>query len=100
MSDDEIENIIEAFGLAAKRAAEKGFDAVDIHGAHGYLINQFCSPFNNKRNDRFGGSTQRRATFASEVVRRVRKHTGPDFPILYRLQADDFIEEGIKIEET
>jgi len=92
--------MIEAFGLAAKRATESGFDAVDVHGAHGYLINQFCSPFNNKRNDQFGGSPQRRATFACEVVRRIRKYTGPDFPIFYRLQADDFIEGGIKIEEA
>ncbi len=100
LSEEEIENIIEAFGLAAKRAVESGFDAVDVHGAHGYLMNQFCSPFNNKRNDRFGGSPQRRATFACEVVRRVRKYTGPDYPILYRLQADDFIEGGIKVGEA
>jgi len=100
LSNEEIENMIEAFGLAAKRATESGFDAVDVHGAHGYLINQFCSPFNNKRNDQFGGSPQRRATFACEVVRRIRKYTGPDFPIFYRLQADDFIEGGIKIEEA
>lgn len=100
LSEEEIESMIEAFGLAAKRAIESGFDAVEIHGAHGYLINQFCSPFNNKRNDRFGGFPERRATFACEVVRRVRKYTDPDFPILYRLEADDFIEGGIKIDEA
>jgi 2,4-dienoyl-CoA reductase-like NADH-dependent reductase (Old Yellow Enzyme family)/thioredoxin reductase len=100
LSEEEIEDLVESFGQAARRAVESGFDAVDVHGAHGYLINQFCSPFNNKRNDEFGGSPQRRATFACEIVRRVRKYVGPDLPILYRLQADDFIEGGIRVEEA
>jgi 2,4-dienoyl-CoA reductase-like NADH-dependent reductase (Old Yellow Enzyme family)/thioredoxin reductase len=100
LSEEEIENLIEVFGRAAKRALESGFDAVDVHGAHGYLINQFCSPFDNKRNDRFGGTPQKRVAFACGVVRKIRKYVGPDFPILYRLQADDFIEGGIKVEEA
>jgi 2,4-dienoyl-CoA reductase-like NADH-dependent reductase (Old Yellow Enzyme family)/thioredoxin reductase len=100
LSEEEIEDFIESYGQAGKRAVASGFDAVDVHGAHGYFINQFCSPFYNKRNDRFGGSPQRRAAFACEIVQRVRKYVGPDFPILYRLQADDFIEGGIKVEEA
>lgn len=100
LATEEIEHLIDAFGLAAKRAVEAGFDAVEVHGGHGYLINQFCSPFNNKRSDRFGGSPERRATFACEIVRRIRKNVGSEFPILFRLQCDDFIEGGIKIEEA
>ena len=100
MSEEDIEALVETFGLCAKRVVEAGYDAVDVNGAHGYLINQFCSPFYNKRQDRYGGSPQRRATFACEVVRRIRKYVGPDFPITYRLAADDFIEGGIRVEEA
>jgi 2,4-dienoyl-CoA reductase-like NADH-dependent reductase (Old Yellow Enzyme family)/thioredoxin reductase len=101
-SEGELEDIIDHFGQAASRVVKSGCDAVEVHGAHGYLLDQFCSPFNNKRNDRFGGSPGKRATVACEVVRRVRKYVGPDFPIIYRLQADDFIEGGggITLEES
>ncbi|MFC2012157.1 FAD-dependent oxidoreductase [Chloroflexota bacterium] len=97
---DEIKGIIEAFGQAAGRGKAADFDAVRIQGCHGYLIHQFLSPRTNKRTDEYGGSVENRARFGCEVTRRVREEVGPDFPIIFRMNGDDFLEGGITLNEA
>lgn len=96
----EIEEIIASFGAAAKVGRKAGFDAIEIHGAHGYLITEFLSPLTNKRSDRYGGSFENRMRFALEVVKSVREGAGEDFPIIFRMSADEFIEGGIRLKEA
>jgi len=96
----EIDEVVEAFGRAARRVVEAGFDAVEVHGAHGFLLNQFLSPLTNKRADEYGGSLENRACFPIRVFKRVKKEVGGDFPLLYRLGADDFMEGGLSLEDT
>jgi len=97
---DEIHRIVEDFAKAARRAKEAGFDVVEIHGAHGYLINQFVSPYSNKRQDDYGGSAARRERFALEVVGAVRKAVGSDFPLMFRISADELVEGGMTVEDS
>lgn len=96
----EIKEIIELFGACARRVKAAGFDAVEIHGAHGYLLHSFVSPFANKRCDEYGGSLAGRTKLAVEVVKAVRQAVGDDFPIIYRLSASDGVAGGITIEEA
>ena len=96
----EIKDVIEAFAEAARRTKEAGFDAVEIHGAHGYLINQFLSPLTNRRNDQYGGDVRGRAKFLLEILERVREKVGSGYPVLCRINGDDYIEGGIKLEEA
>ena len=98
MSLARVEEIIDAFGKAALRAKKAGFDAVEIHGAHGYLLNQFLSPFSNKRTDKYGGSDENRARFVLEVVEAVRSNVGPDFPVLIRVSTDELVRGGYDLE--
>ena len=100
LSVAEIEEIIEAFSAAAQRAKQAGADGVEIHMAHGYLICSFLSPFTNKRSDQYGGDVQGRSRLAVEVLHSVRSRVGPDFPIICRLSADEYLEGGLRIEET
>ncbi len=100
LSYEEIQKIIEAFGQAARRVKESGADGVEIHMAHGYLLCQFLSPFSNKRTDEYGGDADRRMRMALEVLRAVRNKVGADFPVLCRLSADEYIEAGLKLEDT
>lgn len=97
---EEIEGIIEDFGQAARRAMEAGFDAVEIHGAHGYLLNQFLSPYSNKRTDEYGGSFENRAKFPLRVVNKVRAVVGKDFPVTYRMSSEEFVAGGLTVEDT
>jgi len=97
---EELPSLVEAFGAAARRARLAGFDAVEIHGAHGFLLNQFLSPLTNRRQDGYGGSLENRARFPLEVVRAVRRAVGPDFPVLYRLGAADNVPGGLTLEES
>jgi 2,4-dienoyl-CoA reductase-like NADH-dependent reductase (Old Yellow Enzyme family)/thioredoxin reductase len=97
---ERIHELIEKFSEAARRVKEAGFDAVMIHGAHGYLINQFLSPKINKRTDEWGGSFENRMRFPIEVVKKVREKVGPDFPILYRMNADDRWEGSLTLEQA
>lgn len=99
MTKEEIKEIIAAFGAAALRAKEAGYDAVEIHGAHGYLLNQFLSPLANQRQDEYGGSLTNRARFVIEVIAEVRRRVGEDFPISLRLSIEEFIKGGYTIEE-
>jgi 2,4-dienoyl-CoA reductase-like NADH-dependent reductase (Old Yellow Enzyme family)/thioredoxin reductase len=95
-----IEEIIEAFGDAAMRARKAGFDAVEVHGAHGYLIAGFMSPYSNKRTDEYGGSLENRARFALAAIANVRKQAGADFPVLYRLSAAEYVPGGLTVEDA
>ncbi|MGB9868162.1 MAG: FAD-dependent oxidoreductase [Bacillota bacterium] len=100
LTKGEIEELVWAFGEAARRAKQAGFDAVEIHGAHGYLINEFLSPYSNKRTDEYGGSLENRIRFPLEVVRAVRRAVGPEFPVTYRMSADEKVPGGLTLEET
>lgn len=100
LSVEEIQELVEAYGDAARRAKEAGFDCIELHGAHGYLIAQFMSPYSNKRTDEYGGTLENRARFAFEIIDNVRKKVGPDFPILYRLSGEEKVEGGLTIEDT
>ena len=100
LSREEIHGLVESFAAAAGRAARCGFDAVELHGAHGYLLGHFLSPASNKRSDEYGGTLRNRARFAVEVVRAVRGAVGPNFPIIYRLNVDDCIEGGLTVREA
>ena len=95
----EIHELVEKFGQAARRAKEAGFDAVEMHMAHGYILNQFLSPYSNHRTDAYGGSMENRARFPLEVVRRVRKEVGPDFPITAKINSTEHVECGIEVED-
>lgn len=100
MSVEEIHNMVKAFGECARRAKECGFDCVEIHGAHGYLINQFMSTFANKRNDEYGGTLINRMRFPLEVIAAVREAVGPDMPIVFRMNTSDYVEGGIELPEA
>jgi 2,4-dienoyl-CoA reductase-like NADH-dependent reductase (Old Yellow Enzyme family) len=95
MSKQDIDEIVAAFGDAARRAKKAGFDAVQLHGAHGYLINEFLSPLTNRRTDDYGGPVENRCRFLLEVCRRVRSEVGPDFPVLIKLNGSDNLEGGL-----
>lgn len=97
---EEISELIEAFGRAARRAREAGFDAVEIHGAHGYLISEFLSPLTNLRTDAYGGDVAGRTRFYSEVIRRCKELAGKDFPVITRINAHDFMPAGLQLEES
>jgi len=96
---DEIEEIEDRFAKAAVRAREAGFDGVEIHGAHGFLIGQFMSPYTNKRKDAYGGDFEGRMRFPLQIIEKVRAAVGPDFPVLFRFSVDEFIKGGINLEE-
>ncbi|OGA33822.1 MAG: hypothetical protein A3G80_08840 [Betaproteobacteria bacterium RIFCSPLOWO2_12_FULL_62_13b] len=96
----EIHALVEAFGEAAKRGKAAGFDAVRIQACHGYLIHQFLSRRTNKRADEYGGSLQNRARFACEITRRIRQEVGPDYPVIIRLNGNDFLEGGITVADA
>jgi len=94
MPVERIVALINAFARAAGRARQAGFDAVELHGAHGYLLNQFLSPFSNKREDQYGGSDENRMRFVLEIVAAVRKVVGRDFPVWIRVSADELVRGG------
>ncbi|KPK26115.1 MAG: NADH:flavin oxidoreductase [Nitrospira bacterium SG8_3] len=100
MTKGDIDNMIEAYGQAAHRAVASGFDAVELHGAHGYLINQFLSPYSNQRTDEYGGSMENRVRFPLEVLSRVRKEIGNASAIIYRMSSEEFVEGGLTLEDT
>ena len=97
LSKDDIFEIVTAFGEGARRAKKWGFDAVQLHGAHGYLINQFLSPLTNRRTDEYGGSIKNRSRFLLEVYRKVRETVGADYPVLIKLNAADNLDGGLEV---
>ncbi|MBQ9153898.1 MAG: FAD-dependent oxidoreductase [Solobacterium sp.] len=99
MTKQDIQEVIQAYADAAARAKQCGFDAVEVHGAHGYLINQFNSPYSNKRADEYGGTTWNRTRFGREVIEAVRRAVGEDFPVLFKLTVSEYVGGGLSINE-
>lgn len=99
LSLDELAELAAMYADAARRAKRAGFSAVELHGAHGYLLNQFYSPLTNQRSDRYGGDRESRLRFPLEVVDTVRAAVGPGYPLFYRLGADDLMQGGITPED-
>ena len=98
-SKEEIKKLINDFAEAALRVKKAGFDGVELHCAHGYLLNQFYSPLTNRREDEYGGPVQNRIRIVLETIKAVREKVGPDFPIAVRLGASDYAEGGNTIED-
>ena len=99
-SDQELHDLAQAFADAAARAQAAGFDGVELHAAHGYLLSQFLSPLLNRRTDAYGGSPQNRARFVAECVQAVRGAVAPDFPVLVKLNSSDGVEGGLTEEDS
>lgn len=99
MSEDDIRRVVNDFARAAMRAVEAGFDGVEVHGAHGFLLNQFLSPITNRREDGYGGDLEGRMRFPLEVVEAVRRAVGGKL-LLYRLGADDRMEGGFSVDDA
>ena len=100
MTGEDISRVITAFGAGARRAKEWGFDGVQLHGAHGFLINQFLSPLTNQRKDEYGGSIENRCRFLLKSYRAIRSAVGPDFPIMIKLNGSDNLAGGLTIEDA
>jgi len=100
LSIDEIGDLVQSFRSAARRAVDAGFQVVEIHAAHGYLLHQFLSPLSNSRSDSYGGSLENRARFLLEVVAAVRAEIGDDLPLLVRFSATDWADGGWDAEQT
>ena len=97
MTTEEVEQVIAKFVAAAVRAKKAGCDGVELHGAHGYLISQFLSPYTNQRTDRFGGSFENRMQFVKEIIEGIQKECGKDYPIGIRISVDELLEpNGVK----
>jgi 2,4-dienoyl-CoA reductase-like NADH-dependent reductase (Old Yellow Enzyme family) len=99
MNLEEIETTIDAYAQAARRVKEAGFDGVQIHAAHGYLISQFLSPYTNRRTDSWGGTLQNRTRFLLKVCGAVREQVGDDFPMMIKLGMEDGVENGLSPQE-
>lgn len=100
MTLEDIERVVQTFGQAAQRAREAGFDGIQLHAAHGYLMNQFLSPYFNHRTDAFGGSVEHRYRVVGEVLKKVRSIVGDGFPILIKLNTQDYLEGGLTLEDS
>ena len=100
LSIDEIKKLVQEYGEGVRRAIEAGFDSIMIHGCHGYLLQDFLSPLTNKRTDKYGGTLEKRARFALELVEIARQKAGADYPLFIRIPGDEREEGGNRIEET
>lgn len=100
MTGQEIEESMDSFAKAAKRAVDAGFDGVEIHAAHYYLLSQFMSPYSNRRTDAWGGDRERRSRFPLEVIRAIRAVVGKDYPLLCRMHALENFAEGMSTEDA
>lgn len=99
MSKEDIETMKAAFTNGAIRAKKAGFDGVQLHVAHGYLLSRFLTPYYNRRNDEYGGSTENRARVILEICSSIREAVGPDYPVLAKINCDDFMNQGLDFEE-
>ena len=97
---EEIDALVEKFAQSCRRVKEAGFDAVQLHGGHGFLISNFISPYFNVRNDQYGGSTKNRARFIVNIIEKARSLVGLDFPIMIKMNFDDFIKGGLQKDEA
>jgi 2,4-dienoyl-CoA reductase-like NADH-dependent reductase (Old Yellow Enzyme family) len=100
LSADEIRRLIADFAAAAARAKRAGFDGVQLHAAHGYLISSFLSPHTNRRTDEWGGPVEKRASFLLETLRGVKTACGGDFPVIVKLNSTDFLDGGLTVEDA
>ncbi|SDI15642.1 MULTISPECIES: FAD-dependent oxidoreductase [Bradyrhizobium] len=96
----EIDRIVERFAEAARRSRDAGFDAVELHGAHGYLIGEFLSPDSNKREDDYGGSVQGRAYFCVRLIRAIKARLGADYPVIVRMNGRDHVQHGLELDDA
>lgn len=99
MSREEIARMVEDFASGALRAKRAGFDGVQIHAAHGYLLSKFLTPYYNRRSDEYGGSIENRGRILFQTCQRVRETVGPDYPVLVKINCEDFMEQGMTFEE-
>jgi 2,4-dienoyl-CoA reductase-like NADH-dependent reductase (Old Yellow Enzyme family) len=99
MTQEEIQRVILAFGSAARRAKDAGFDGVQLHGAHGYLLSEFLSPFFNKRTDIYGGTLANRSRFIEDVYHRVRSVVGEQYPVMIKLNSEDLVPGGLTVDQ-
>ena len=100
MTGEDIRKVVEAFGKGAARAENAGFDGVQIHAAHGYLLSQFLSPFYNKRKDDYGGSLENRARIVLEILQSVKDHVRANYPVMIKINAQDFVKGGLSADEA
>lgn len=100
MTKEDIKYLVNAYGDAALRVKKAGFDGVEMHGAHGYLLSQFLCPYYNRRTDEYGGSIENRARIIFEVYEEIRNRVGDEFPVLIKINAEDFMENGLAAEES
>jgi len=100
LTHEGIQRIIHAFGDCAERVVDAGFELLEIHGAHGYLINSFLSRFSNIREDEYGGDLTGRSRFALEIIKEVRKRVGDAFPLSFKISAQEFVSGGLTTEES
>ena len=100
LTTEGIQNIIDAFSHAANRAKAAGFDGVQLHSAHRYLLSQFLSPHFNRRVDEYGGSIENRSRIHVEICRSIRRSVGEDFPIMIKINSQDYIENGLTLEDS
>lgn len=100
LTKEDINKLVKAFGDAAGRAKEAGFDGVEIHSAHGYLLNQFLSPLHNLRKDEYGGSIENRARVHMEVYNAIREAVGNEYPVLIKINNEDYVENGLSLKDS
>ena len=100
LTKSEINDVVQDFASASRRAISAGFDVIEIHSAHGYLLHEFLSPLSNQRDDEYGGSFENRVRLTLEVMRAIRAEVGPKVPVFVRLSATDYIDGGWTIEDT
>lgn len=96
LSTDEVDKIVEEFADAIRRVKNAGFDGVELHGAHGYLLSSFLSPYTNKRTDKYGGSVEKRVQIIRSIMNKAKAIVGPDFPIIIKINSDDIVPQGIQ----
>jgi len=97
---DGIQQLVQKFGDAAQRACQAGFELIEIHGAHGYLVNQFLSRFSNIRQDQYGGDVAGRTRFAREIVEEIRSRVGPQYPISFKISAEEYVDGGLTTDQS
>jgi NADPH2 dehydrogenase len=100
MTKQEIQGVIDEFALASRRSVQAGFDGIELHAAHGYLLHQFLSPLSNQRTDEYGGSLDNRVRVLRDVLKAVREEVGPQYPVTIRVSASDYHPEGLSAEEV
>lgn len=100
MTKEDIQQVVEDFAASALRAKAIGFDAVELHGAHGYLLVEFLSSYYNRRTDEYGGSVYNRTRISIEIIQKIKEYCGKDFPVLYKISAEDFTPNGITIDQS